>query len=220
MMVATAALLLTAAAVGDTQFAQMEAAPCAPGSPGHGRAWCNASGSIAERVDALVNALPISTFPGQLTDMNFGGSLANVSSMGLPKFAFNHEACHGILDCNACGEQGSCAHECPTAPTSFPQVVGLAASFNWTLWSLVGQTISTEARANANIAGSNDPLNFWARKCCNRSLLRVGVTCSPCVCSTYSKNAASLIVRATYRMLWYRSQHEYSPGPKVGPCPG
>eukprot|EP01043_Picozoa_sp_COSAG02_P091304 COSAG02_NODE_28044_length_597_cov_1.277108_2_plen_150_part_01 len=149
---AVAALLLPlcgllTAAFGDSQ---VESAPCAVDSPGYGRAWCDASRSIAERVDALVNALPISTFPGQLTDMNFGGSLANVTSMGLPKFAFNHEACHGILDCNACGEQGSCAHECPTAPTSFPQVIGLAASFNSTLWSLVGRTISTEARASAN----------------------------------------------------------------------
>jgi len=163
MPILLALVLPAAAAIG----------PCDAGSPGHGRPWCDASRSIAERVDALVAALPVATFPDQLTDMNFGGSLANVTALGLPKFAFNHEACHGILDCAACGpynpECGGCACECDKAPTSFPQVVGLAASFNSTLWSLVGTAISNEARANANLKNTNDPLNFWAP---NMNILR------------------------------------------------
>jgi beta-D-xylosidase 4 len=46
--------------------------------------------------------------------------------------------------------------------TSFPQVIGTAASFNATLWSAIGAAISTEARAFSNAGHAG--LTFWYAK--------------------------------------------------------
>lgn len=148
--------------------------PCAPGSPGHGRPWCDATRSLADRVDSLVDMLPPSTYPDQLTNGNFGGAPSNVTALGIPTFNFANEACHGLLKCGVCAipcSEGAmcCDDACDAAPTSFPQVIGMAASFNVTLWRTVGATISTEARAIANTAGDGGAINFWAP---NMNLLR------------------------------------------------
>ena len=47
--------------------------------------------------------------------------------------------------------------------TSFPMVVGMAASFNRTLWRQIGEVVGSEARAAANerLYGV-DARTFWA----------------------------------------------------------
>ena len=143
--------------------------PCAPGSPGHGQPWCDVTRVLSERVASLIDAIPTSTYPDQLTNGNFGGAPSNVTSLGIPAFSFANEACHGLLKCGVCAtpcsEGASCCDDaCEAAPTSFPQVIGLAASFNVTLWRTVGATISTEARAIANTDAASDnggAINFW-----------------------------------------------------------
>ena len=76
--------------------------PATAGSIGASKAWCDAESSRSARVAALVAALPVSTYPDQLTNGNFGGSPANVTAMGLPSFNFAHEACHGMLNWCPC----------------------------------------------------------------------------------------------------------------------
>lgn len=163
--------------------------PCAPGSPGHGRPWCDATLALSERVISLVDAIPASTYPDQLTNGNFGGAPSNVTALGIPTFDFANEACHGLLKCGVCAipctKGASCCDDaCEAAPTSFPQVIGMAASFNVTLWRTVGATISTEARAIANTdaAGENGgAINFWAP---NMNLVRaVTILASSKVCA-------------------------------------
>ena len=173
---AVLAVLLPAALAESSAGPAGEAYTCAPGSLAARQKFCDASLSRAARLEALVNAIPSSTYPDQLANGNFGGARSNVSSLGLPTFNYAHEACHGLLHCGVCATPcsagaGCCDDTCPAAATSFPQVIGLAASFNSTLWRLVGATISTEARANTNVdpTGPNAGINFWAP---NMNILR------------------------------------------------
>jgi len=142
--------------------------PCAPGAPAAKLRFCNRSLGTAARTAALVDALPVGSYGDQLTGRQAPLS-NNVSSLGLDPFDFWHEACHGLLQCGVCNlpasaGQAGCDETCPAAPTAFPQVIGLAASFNASLWHLIGAAISTEARSfsNLNASGPQSGLNFWA----------------------------------------------------------
>ena len=170
-------LLLLLVLQGGTAAAAAGGPPCGPSSPGRSRPWCDGTKPLATRVEALVEAIPPSTYPDQLTNGNFGGAPSNVTGLGIPTFDYANEACHGLLKCGICATPCSagavcCDDTCDAAPTSFPQVVGMAASFNRTLWRTVGATISTEARAISNTGVFSDykPINFWAP---NMNLLRV-----------------------------------------------
>jgi len=65
-----------------------------------------------------------------------------------------NEALHGV----AISAGVVFAAPTPSA-TSFPQVIGTAASFNASLWSAIGSAISTEARAFSNAGHAG--LTFW-----------------------------------------------------------
>ncbi len=49
-----------------------------------------------------------------------------------------NEALHGV--CRSCGDNGN------KCPTQFPEANAMSASFNATLWHMIGDTISTEGR--------------------------------------------------------------------------
>jgi beta-D-xylosidase 4 len=70
-----------------------------------------------------------------------------IPRLGIPRYDWWSEALHGVLSSQ-------------DVVTMFPQVIGLGATFNQTLYKTIGQIISTEARALANqgIQG----LSYWA----------------------------------------------------------
>ena len=78
-----------------------------------------------------------------------------VPRLGVPTFRFG-ECLHGVL--SGCG--AAYGNDSTGCPTSFPHALGLAATFNRTLWTMAGRTVSTEARAlhNQDKAG----VAFWA----------------------------------------------------------
>lgn len=63
-------------------------------------------------------------------------------------------------DCAVAGSPGVKFQGKAPCATSFPQVVTTGSSFNTTLWHMIGQTISTEARAMNNLGQAG--LTFWA----------------------------------------------------------
>ncbi len=104
--------------------------------------------SLAERVDDLVGRLTLPEKINQLLHENNA-----VDRLGLPAYNWWNEACHGV------GRNGRA--------TVFPQVIGLAATWNRALVQRVASTISDEARAKHHAAvsaghrGQYQGLTFW-----------------------------------------------------------
>jgi beta-glucosidase len=102
----------------------------------------------AARVDDLVQRLTLPEKINQLVHENLA-----VDRLGLPAYNWWNEACHGI------GRNGRA--------TVFPQVIGLAATWNRALLERVAGVISDEARAKHHAAvaaghrGQYQGLTFW-----------------------------------------------------------
>eukprot|EP00850_Spirogloea_muscicola_P010485 SM000062S19871 [mRNA] locus=s62:88354:92108:+ [translate_table: standard] len=75
--------------------------------------------------------------------------------LGIPPLQWWSEALHGLAVSPGVAFGGSA----PCA-TSFPQVIGQAASFNASLWYAIGEAISTEARAMHSVGRAG--LTFWS----------------------------------------------------------
>src|SRR5690606_36360164 len=103
---------------------------------------------LNERVDDLVSRLTLNEKIQQLQHEN-----PPVERLGLPEYNWWNEACHGV------GRNGRA--------TVFPQVIGLAASWNRDLVRTVASTIADEARAKHHAAlragnrGQYQGLTFW-----------------------------------------------------------
>ena len=103
---------------------------------------------IEQRVDDLVSRLTLVEKVGQLMHEN-----PAVDRLGVPAYNWWNEACHGV------GRAGRA--------TVFPQVIGLAATWNRALVRQVATTISDEARAKHHAAlargkrGQYQGLTFW-----------------------------------------------------------
>lgn len=108
-------------------------------------AFCNKSLSPAARAAALVQAANATQ---RIANLAVGGQ-SGVPGLGVPPLSFS-EALHGV----ACGcvvpAASNGSFQSTGCPTSFPNALGLASSYNQTLWSLVGTVIGTEARALHN----------------------------------------------------------------------
>eukprot|EP01060_Flectonema_neradi_P002802 TRINITY_DN1176_c3_g1_i1.p1 TRINITY_DN1176_c3_g1~~TRINITY_DN1176_c3_g1_i1.p1 ORF type:complete len:793 (+),score=176.42 TRINITY_DN1176_c3_g1_i1:1458-3836(+) len=117
--------------------------------------YCNQTLTAYERAADLANRLNDTEIANMLANGNTG-----CDRLGVPQFRFT-EALHGVV--SACGREtyfkefGGNNTGCPT---SFPHAMVLGSSFNRSLWSNIGETISTEARAlsNQGLAG----IAFWA----------------------------------------------------------
>lgn len=110
--------------------------------------WCDTTKSIDARVASLVSGL---------TDAEKAGLLVNgaaaIPRINWPQYNWWSEALHGVA------RNG--------VATSFPQICGVAASLNRTLWHGVGDVTSTEGRGKNNDVQSNGGgmyhgLTFWA----------------------------------------------------------
>ncbi|KAF5463181.1 hypothetical protein F2P56_019117 [Juglans regia] len=124
--------------------------PCKPPHHSH-YSFCNTSLPITTRAKSLVSHLRLPEKIRQLTDNTTG-----IPRLGIPAYEWWSESLHGI----ATNGPGVSFTGKIAAATSFPQVLVTAASFNRSLWFLIGSAIAVEARAmyNAGQAG----LTFWA----------------------------------------------------------
>ena len=104
--------------------------------------WCDEAAPQRQRVAALIKAMT----PAERVDT------LGTKTMGAPRLGVSmqfKEALHGL--------RFPCVYDVPSrkgkgmCPTSFPHAQLLAATFNRSLWSAVGDRISTEARAWHNV---------------------------------------------------------------------
>ncbi|KAL7157208.1 hypothetical protein ABFS83_02G062100 [Erythranthe nasuta] len=114
--------------------------------------FCNPSLDIDTRVADLVNKLTLKEKIGWVVTGSEG-----VSRLGIPGYWWWSEALHGI---GSNGPGSKFEPDNVRAATSFPQVILTAASFNVSLFHLIGKAISTEARAMHNVGAAG--LTFWS----------------------------------------------------------
>ena len=112
------------------------AAPCAGAL--HNTAWCDASAPTEARVAALLANLTVEEKAALLATPGLapiGSVTGPVARLEYPKVHWWHEALHGVY------WPGS------GRATSWPQVIGVAAAFNRTLFRALGTMTGTEGRA-------------------------------------------------------------------------
>ncbi|KAJ9552176.1 hypothetical protein OSB04_016221 [Centaurea solstitialis] len=115
-------------------------------------AFCNTSLDVKTRVDDLVKRMTLHEKTGSLVSVADG-----IEHLGIPSYGWWSEALHGVSDT---GPATWFNKSIIPGATSFPQVILTAASFNESLFNILGKVISTEARAmyNTGVAG----LTFWS----------------------------------------------------------
>ena len=111
--------------------------------------WLNTSLPIDQRVDALISQMTLEEKVQQMRD-----HAPAIPRLGVPQYDWWNEGLHGVAFAGYA--------------TNFPQVIGMAATWDTQLVHTMGQTISTEARAKYDEAIRNNQheqffgLTFWA----------------------------------------------------------
>ncbi|CAI8041647.1 Probable beta-D-xylosidase 2, partial [Geodia barretti] len=103
--------------------------------------FCNPDLDLVDRVKDLVSRMSVTDMISQL-----GNTAPAIEHLNIPAYQWWSEALHGVASSPGVSFGG----KVPSA-TSFPQVIGIAATFNSTLFYEMGQAISTEARAMNNV---------------------------------------------------------------------
>ncbi|MGD0200406.1 MAG: glycoside hydrolase family 3 C-terminal domain-containing protein [Bryobacteraceae bacterium] len=104
---------------------------------------------LEQRVNDLIGRMTLEEKISQMRDHS-----APIPRLGVPKYDWWNEGLHGVAFAGYA--------------TNFPQVIGMAATWDTDLVHRVGETVSTEARAKYNEAMRNDQhesffgLTFWA----------------------------------------------------------
>merc|ERR1712166_903050 len=137
MKVLVATSLLLAANAAPETFTR----PC----DGKSYSWCDHTKGMEERVDSLVANLT-----NDEKSVLFVNGAGAVPRIGWPAYQWWSEALHGVA------RDG--------VATSFPQICGVAASYNRSLWHMIGDATSTEGRGkNQEYSGQMyHGLTFWA----------------------------------------------------------
>jgi beta-glucosidase len=123
------------------------AAQQVPASPS--RPWLNPELPLDRRVETLVSQMTLEEKVGQMQDR-----APAIARLGVPQYEWWNEGLHGVAFAGYA--------------TNFPQVIGMAATWDAPLVHRMAQTISTEARAKYNEAIRRDDherffgLTFWA----------------------------------------------------------
>jgi beta-glucosidase len=111
--------------------------------------WTNTDLPLNQRVDDLIGQMTLDEKIAQMRD-----HAPAIPRLGVPKYDWWNEGLHGVAFAGYA--------------TNFPQVIGMAATWDAPLVHTMGETISTEARAKYNQAmRDNDHemffgLTFWA----------------------------------------------------------
>ncbi len=111
--------------------------------------YMNPSLPVAQRVKDLIGRMTLEEKVSQMQDHS-----PAIPRLGVPKYDWWNEGLHGVAFAGYA--------------TNFPQVIGMAATWDTPLVHTMAQTISTEARAKYNEAMRNDQhemffgLTFWA----------------------------------------------------------
>ena len=111
--------------------------------------YMNPSLPIDQRIDDLIGRMSLEEKVQQMRD-----HAPAVPRLGVPKYDWWNEGLHGVAFAGTA--------------TNFPQVIGMAATWDTALVHQMGETISTEARAKYNQAMRDDDhemffgLTFWA----------------------------------------------------------
>lgn len=134
--------------------------PLAPGracSQPESATWpfCNVSLPLESRVADLVSRVSLAEMGAQLTSRESPA----IPRLGIPAFYWGTNAIHGITGSNCLQDAGVC-------PTSWPNGVAMAASWNATAWHLMGTVTGRELRALDNVQWSqmtqpNGGLTAW-----------------------------------------------------------
>ncbi len=109
----------------------------------------NPANPLEQRVTDLIGRMTLEEKVSEMRD-----HAAPIPRLGVPKYDWWNEGLHGVAFAGYA--------------TNFPQVIGMAATWDTGLVHTMGQTISTEARAKYNEAMRNDQhemffgLTFWA----------------------------------------------------------
>ena len=137
MKVLVATSLLLAANAAPETFTR----PC----DGKSYSWCDHTKGMEERVESLVANLT-----NDEKSVLFVNGAGAVPRIGWPAYQWWSEALHGVA------RDG--------LATSFPQICGGAASYNRSLWHMIGDVTSTEGRGkNQEYSGQMyHGLTFWA----------------------------------------------------------
>src|SRR5580704_13807630 len=140
---ATAALMLPAGAT-----AQQGGAAAAPGKAKQ-QTYMDPSRPVDDRINDLVSRMTLEEKVSQMRD-----HAVAIPRLGIPKYDWWNEGLHGVAFAGYA--------------TNFPQVIGMAATWDTQLVHRMAETISTEARAKYNQAmrdGDREMffgLTFWA----------------------------------------------------------
>jgi beta-glucosidase len=111
--------------------------------------WLNPALPVDQRVDALISRMTLEQKVDQMRD-----HAPAIPALDVPKYDWWNEGLHGVAFAGTA--------------TNFPQVIGMAATWDTSLVHRMAETISTEARAKYNQAireGDHEMffgLTFWA----------------------------------------------------------
>ncbi|KAF5747304.1 beta-D-xylosidase 6 isoform X2 [Tripterygium wilfordii] len=123
--------------------------PCKP--PQDTYTFCDTSLSIATRAHSLISHLTLQEKIKQLAN-----NASAIPRLGIPSYEWWSESLHGI----ATNGPGVSFNGTISSATGFPQVLVTAASFNRSLWFLIGSAVAIEARAMYNVGQAG--LTYWA----------------------------------------------------------
>ncbi len=113
------------------------------------RPWLNTALPVDQRVDDLISQMSLDEKVQQMRD-----HAPAIPRLGVPAYFWWNEGLHGVAFSGYA--------------TNFPQVIGMAATFDTQVVHRMGQTVSTEARAKYDEAIRNNQheqfygLTFWA----------------------------------------------------------
>ncbi len=133
--------LLIGLALAFPAYAQQESAAKAD--------YMNPALPLEQRVDDLIGRMTLEEKVAQMRD-----HATAIPRLGVPKYDWWNEGLHGVAFAGYA--------------TNFPQVIGMAATWDTDLVHSMGETVSTEARAKYNEAMRHDQhemffgLTFWA----------------------------------------------------------
>ena len=112
---------------------------------------CNPALPLKVRALSLINAMNLTEKVGRLQTTG-----SAVARLGLPAYEWWNEALHGVMGGHGVSLASAGPYSCVT---SFPEPLGLAASFNRPLWKAVGSFTADEVRALSNVGRAG--LDIW-----------------------------------------------------------